>query len=173
MVKQIMKKTKLDPAIIMMDFEAAAILTFPNALIKGCYFHFCQCLWSNIKKIGLSIPYKVTNSDKYNWLQWFKGLAFVPVTLVPNCLQYLKVNKPNQDEYLILINKFIEYFVNTWIDGQFPVTMWNHYDSLEKGEPRTNNNMEGYNRYLNEFATSTKQSFYSCEERAFVSLEHV
>jgi hypothetical protein len=48
----------LNPRFITIDFERGAIGAlkniFPNALIKGCNFHFNQCLFKKIQELGLS-----------------------------------------------------------------------------------------------------------------------
>ena len=44
------------------------------------------------------------------------------------------------------IPKFLDDFVNTYFEGDFPIQLWNHHDT--KNEPKTNNNMEGYNSKL-------------------------
>jgi hypothetical protein len=51
----------LRPAIIMSDFEKAAIdsfsATFPNAKLSGCLFHLAQNVQKKIKSLGLSPLY--------------------------------------------------------------------------------------------------------------------
>ena len=42
-------------------------------------------------------------------------------------------------------DKFIEYFINTYFKGHFPMTMWNHDDNLEE---RTNTRVEGNNHNM-------------------------
>ncbi len=65
------------------------------------------------------------------------ALAFVPPTFVRVAWRGLKDEVPtinNRDQ-------FFEYFQGTWIDGNYPLCMWNVY-SLDG--PRTNNNAEGW-----------------------------
>ena len=46
-----------NPKTILMDFEARVILSsqalLPNVQIRGCNFHFNQCLWRKILDIVL------------------------------------------------------------------------------------------------------------------------
>lgn len=59
----------------MIDFEKAAenafSHSFPQAQIKGCFFHFAQSLWRNIQSIGLASHYSI-DYEVYWWLQKFK-----------------------------------------------------------------------------------------------------
>ena len=62
LVKENSGNFKLQPKLIRVDFELAAINAFsdefPEALIKGCYFHYVQALWKNIRDKGLIFVYK-------------------------------------------------------------------------------------------------------------------
>ena len=42
-------------------------------------------------------------------------------------------------------NKFWQYFINTFFEGQFPLHMWNHYDNPYE---RTQNRVEGDNNKM-------------------------
>jgi hypothetical protein len=43
--------------VIQIDFEAAAFNAvrncFPNAQVKGCFFHFGQAIWRRVQRLGL------------------------------------------------------------------------------------------------------------------------
>ena len=41
---------------------------------------------------------------------------------------------------------FIKYFEKSWVNGDYPIKLWNHY---EISGPRTNNHLEGHNRKNN------------------------
>ena len=51
----------LNPKTITVDYEKAAIGAlkniFPNSKIKGCNFHFNQCIFRKIQEIGLRQDY--------------------------------------------------------------------------------------------------------------------
>jgi hypothetical protein len=53
---------KLDPNIIMTDFEKGAFnafeFEFPGANCKGCYFPFSQCLYRKLCDYGLKVHYE-------------------------------------------------------------------------------------------------------------------
>ena len=44
------------------------------------------------------------------------------------------------------LTAFTDYFLNTWLEGDFPLYLWNHWDNHGS---RTNNNIEGYNFRIN------------------------
>ncbi|KAF0722630.1 MULE domain-containing protein [Aphis craccivora] len=52
----------LCPKTIMVDFEKAAMnainYEFPETEVKGCFFHFSQCIWRQIQDAGLQTRYK-------------------------------------------------------------------------------------------------------------------
>ena len=52
---------------------------------------------------------------------------------------------------------FFQYFQNTWLDGNFPIRMWNVY-SMEG--PRTNNNTEGWHSKLRKLAGKAHSNIY-------------
>ena len=72
------------------------------------------------------------------------ALAFVPqadvISLFNACLSQL--NEP----HTMLLHRFIDYFSDTWLDGMFPIKMWNKYgqDFLH----RTNNRVESWHSTL-------------------------
>ena len=58
---------------IMSDFELAFELAlvqsleleFPGARIHGCYFHFTQCLWRKVQRLGLVEEYKENTAIRH------------------------------------------------------------------------------------------------------------
>ena len=51
----------------------------------------------------------------------------------------------------------MEYFQDTWIEGKYPVCMWNVY-SLDG--PRTNNNAEGWHSKIRKLAGKAHSNIY-------------
>ncbi|KAL5013008.1 hypothetical protein ScPMuIL_011559 [Solemya velum] len=53
---------RLQPTTLFLDYEVAirnaATQVFPGINIKGCFFHYTQCIWRNAQKHGLQVPYK-------------------------------------------------------------------------------------------------------------------
>lgn len=52
---------RLRPRSIMSDFELAFLLAandvFGRNLCRGCFFHFCQCVWREIQRCGLQVEF--------------------------------------------------------------------------------------------------------------------
>ena len=71
----------------------------------------------------------------------FVGLAFFPVPRVVDGYDLVLTHTPD----LPATFQFNEYFHETWINGNFPLTIWNNFRS---DITRTNNNCEGYNSRL-------------------------
>ena len=52
----------LTPEHWMLDFEVAAHnavrTSFPQTSIKGCFFHYTQCIWMKVQSRGLVVMFK-------------------------------------------------------------------------------------------------------------------
>ena len=64
---------------IMMDFEKASLKAiktiFPDANLRGCYFHFIKALWNKARKEGLIK--KIKNIDTHILIFTFKLYQFI------------------------------------------------------------------------------------------------
>ena len=71
----------LSPSVVLSDFELAIIqaaeLSFPTADIKGCYYHYCQCLNRNVQNLGLQVAYR-EDHHLNSFIRKTAALAFVP-----------------------------------------------------------------------------------------------
>ena len=120
--KKMLRKLKessaqiLQPSSVFVDFEQGAIKAFreefPVVEVKGCHFHFTQCIWRKIQELGLSVEYK-ENKQTRVWLEYFKTLAFIPLNLVDSTFLYLLSIQP-QSEHTDKIKSFINYFQSTF-----------------------------------------------------------
>ena len=142
----------LNPKQIMTDMELGAMKAFkynwPSANIKACLFHVCQAWFKNLVKQGLKEAY---DQDE-NLRKWFKKL-FTMALISPDDVDEFW-EKVIVSEYDVLkssypsLEKFVEYIINNYFEGSFPVTMWNHFKTVGN---RTNNHLEGYNHKLKNF----------------------
>ena len=140
-------KYVFNPASIMSDFEASLIeavqLQFPNARHLGCHFHFGQALWRKIQEVGLAVNYREVD-DIRSFVQHCNALAFIPsIEVVTKFEEAVGSLSPENRTQLA---EFIEYFRATWLDGLFPINMWNKYGCDIRH--RTNNAMEGWHSSL-------------------------
>ncbi|KFM58704.1 hypothetical protein X975_17494, partial [Stegodyphus mimosarum] len=142
------------PQKVLLDFEKAAInaakIAFPEADVKGCYFHLCQSLIRKISNVGLRIPYETDVNIKLK-LKSLAALAFVPISDVRVIFDQLSTTFPDEESY----NEVLTYFFTTYIEGaagrepQFPMRLWNHYEAALERSPKTTNCCEGFHNSLN------------------------
>ena len=101
------------PLTVLADFEIglrnAISTTWPNAAIRGCYFHFKQCLWRNFDRLGLTSEYQVVGSDIRRSFQNIGVLPFLPIEDVLDAWIELKPTIPFD------MDDFARYFEYTWI----------------------------------------------------------
>ena len=51
----------------------------------------------------------------------------------------------------------LKYFMKTWINDKYNPDTWNYYDHIGR---KTNNDVEGFNHYLNKFLHSPHPNIY-------------
>ena len=135
----------LNPKELLADFEVAVHSAFkfiwPEIRIKGCFFHFRQatCRW--IFARGYKSHY-TNNVDFKLWCRKIGALALVPIAHIQEAWCIIKETTPSGLNVLSIV----QYFEKTWLRGQFPPSMWNHF---EPSGPRTNNHVESFNAMIN------------------------
>ena len=106
----------LNPHEVTIDFEIAAIealkSSFPNANIKGCFFHFARANWQKIQCVGLAKEYQ-QNTDVRIILKSFVALALIPEEDIYLGFQKLKETTAKMQNENIA--KFVSYFDVTWL----------------------------------------------------------
>jgi hypothetical protein len=151
---------------IMMDFEksmnAAFRSTFEGVNIVGCHFHWKSALRKHIAAEGLMILY---NSDDnfHNLVRYIWALAYVPQDqVIPIWENFIRARISEhfsewEADWGDAVKTFVKYVDANWIGGLnprtqtrkrpgYPTEMWNKYQATLEGQPRTNNNVEAYNR---------------------------
>ncbi|CAF1275205.1 unnamed protein product [Rotaria sp. Silwood1] len=131
----------LKPKSILIDFEKASFnafsKNFPTASIKGCYFHFAQNIWRQIKKKGL-----VNLSDDDEARRQIANLIMLPL-LPPEEINEAFSNII--EELSNIHHKFLkltDYVHRTYIEEElFPRTFCNFFDLIGI-RPKTNNHIE-------------------------------
>lgn len=135
-----------NPRNIVCDFEQALITAvetdLPASTIEGCYFHFNQSLWRHVCEFGLTRPYRIDERLK-RLIRKVMAIGFLPVAIVRN--NFLLLWNSNLTRRLVQrypeLMEFLEYVFNTYINGRFPIPLWNVYE--RNMDCRTNNNAEG------------------------------
>ena len=142
----------LNRSVIMSDFESGLIAVvrtqFPNSLHSGCHFHFTQAVWRKVQELGLSILYSSSeHSEVTKFVQLCMALPFIPIYEVEHqfniCVSVL--NTVNSTDFHTLAS-FITYFRSTWINGMFPLSMWNQFQ--HDHQHRTNDQIESWHSSL-------------------------
>ena len=137
-----------NPQTIISDFESALIPTirqqFPNTLHHGCYFHHTHALWRQIQRLGLQPDYEEDQEVRRSQRS-LMAIAFLPTHKIQETFQTLQqqpaVDGNNQ------LQRFFSYYEDTWLNGTFPLEMWN----VHQATVRTNNMVEGWHSKLNRY----------------------
>ena len=158
----------LNPKYVTVDFEQAVIRSlknvFPNTLVKGCNFHYNQCIFRKIQELGLQSDYDNSAEDNpksvKSLVKLTGALAFMPISKIDE----LWCSIMDQFEHLPRSQDFFDYYTDTWIDEGclFPRNLWNYYNF---NGARTNNGLEGWHHRLNSnVATSTPNIYVVIDE---------
>ena len=116
----------------MIDFERASLnalkQNFPTAELQGCFFHFRQAIWRQIR--GLGFQHRYQNEDEFAVImKQFRALAFLPAIDV--IASYEELIDSLSDE--LVDDDFLHYFEKTWIGLEhhgrrrplFSIELWN------------------------------------------------
>ena len=124
----------------MIDFETAAVKeTLPNTTIRGCFFHFTQCVWRKIQNCCATTEFR-DNDSFHQLVRRAAVLPLVPSQRVEDV--WFQALEDNDDNTAAVV-RFKDYVTETWIEGHFE--FWNHFDP---DGPRTTNAVEGWHHKL-------------------------
>ncbi|XP_064466973.1 uncharacterized protein LOC135378057 [Ornithodoros turicata] len=84
------------------------------------------------------------------------SLAFLPPPMVPRAWAVLR--QDGQEAGEPNVDRLIDYFESTWMEGNFEVHQWNHNGN--RG-PRTNNHLEAWHRKINARVNKAHPNIYS------------
>ncbi|XP_068242204.1 uncharacterized protein [Palaemon carinicauda] len=140
---------------LTIDFEPAMIkacrIEFPSSCLKGCFFHFCRCIFRVIQTNGLKRRYEMDADFALN-VRYLPALAFVPVDMVVASFELLC----NNDVFSPELQNVVDYFEDTWIGcsdrrnrrrpPRYELMMWNVYEHVLNSVPKTNYALEGWHR---------------------------
>jgi hypothetical protein len=121
----------------------AVLKIWPNASIRGCFFHLSQAWYRKINSLGLSVDYQQPDSDIGFWLKRFFGLSFLNPTEIEDCLAFdIMEDAPNDERSM----QFSDCILSTYAapDATFPPTIWANHDL---NEVKTTNGCESFHRH--------------------------
>lgn len=147
----------LQPTTIMTDYELASINAFHHAFPatsqRGCFFHLSQCVWRSVQASrNLQKRYKEDPDFALN-VRMLPALAFVPVANLVEAFEEL-AESPYFLKELQLLQPLLDYFEDTWVGRPqrhnrrrpplYQHSLWNCYNAVKDGLPKTNNAVEGW-----------------------------
>jgi hypothetical protein len=154
----------LNPTNFVCDFEIslwnAIEATFPNASVKGCYFHYCQSIWRNVQKYGLTSAYRRNRSVR-NIIKKIMSLGYIPTAIVRNTFNLIHSSQTvaRLCAQVPGLTDFIRYFERNYIQGAFQPPTWNVFG--RDVDFRTNNHVEGTQYLLTLFKKSVTMCVYN------------
>ncbi len=135
-----------NPTRFICDFEMslrnAIEAEFPNASVKGCYFHYCQSIWRNVQKHGLTSSYRRNRSVR-KIIKKIMSLGYIPTAIVRNTFNLIHASRSvaRLCAQVPGLRDFIMYFERNYIQGAFQPHTWNVF--ARDVNLRTNNHVEG------------------------------
>uniref|UniRef100_A0A1Y1M514 HECT domain-containing protein n=1 Tax=Photinus pyralis TaxID=7054 RepID=A0A1Y1M514_PHOPY len=131
---------------IMCDYERALYQSlmeiFPESEIHGCFFHFCQAIYRQSKKLGLG-SLMTQNEHAQFVLRKIMALALLPCDMAVEGFNLIKSEAP--DDIRNAFSNFFTYVESTWLEGVTP-QLFSVFNLVR----RTNNAVEAYHRVLNQ-----------------------
>ena len=141
--------TPMEVNTFIVDFERAfwnAIrATWANVKVRGCWFHFNQCIYRKVQEF--KIEYSFTKQFRtYKMIRRLMTMALIHPLHIPQLFGMLKkvyaaeINNPDFDGF----QKLFAYFQDQWITGIFKPDDW----SCHNKDIRTTNQVERWNGYI-------------------------
>ena len=136
------------PVTSMSDWERAprnAIAeVFPHIRVFGCFFHYTQCIWAMVQKLGLVQDFKKSPEiSKYTRL--LMAIPFLPASLIsPTFILITTPNAPTLDSSVGLkLEKLKKYIKKHWLTHISPEEL-----SIFEVSISSNNGAESYHAKL-------------------------
>ena len=138
------------PRLFVTDYETgmlnAVATELPNTRHGGCLFHFDQAIWKKVKEYGLTRAYR-RDQRVQDFIRKIMALPFLPVALLRINYNLHKAAHRRLFRRYPALNRLTRYVEFTWLNGPFPLLMWNVFDRHPR--LRTTNAVEGWHHRWN------------------------
>jgi hypothetical protein len=172
-------RSALNPATIMADFERASLnacaAVFPAARLTGCLFHLGQSLWRRVQEEQLTATYRDDEDFRLN-VKMLLALSFVPCPNVVGAFENLVATFDD------IMTPMVDYWEDNYVgrmrrnrrgNPRFPIVLWNVYDRLADGLPRTNNSVKAWHRSFQRTIDCHHPSLFKLIEQFRKEQDHV
>ncbi|KAL4136171.1 hypothetical protein QTP88_007735 [Uroleucon formosanum] len=142
---------RLMPTIFQLAFEITMFNTiknkYPDAQIRGCFFHYTQAIYRKVVDVGLQNDYVSSEGDPLIKIlvRRIPALPLVSIEQLDNLWLIIESEKPDNNQK---VEEFLNYFVETWLDDltlRFSRYIWNCWNNTDR---RTTNDLEGWHYAL-------------------------
>ena len=144
---------QLRPQLFQVDFEIPVINAIEKVIgcqVKGCAFHFTQCLFRKVQSLGFVNEYNKLDSPARLLVRKCMALHLLPPNMVVQAYNDLIKEIPSNYRLKTKCESFIDYMNKTWIGLEntptFNLNMWNQWNTFQD---RTNNRVEGWHSGFN------------------------
>ncbi|RWS22636.1 uncharacterized protein B4U80_00804 [Leptotrombidium deliense] len=147
-----------NPQLFQIDYEVAAKKAIEEVFgmekVRGCLFHFAQCVWRKVQENGLVVEYNA-NEDVNRMVRRLLALPLIPLEQIDNVWMEIHAEAPNTSS----VHNLMDYMVKIWIgeNAKFKRQMWNHHNNYG---PRTTNHLEGWHSGFNKKFNSPHPTFF-------------
>ncbi|KAG0436796.1 hypothetical protein DMUE_4047, partial [Dictyocoela muelleri] len=132
-------------------------IVFPEAEIRGCFFHFGHAIWRRVQKLGFTKLYH-DNNDFKNCVQQCSAVALIPINLFDSAwADILRIWPMNNTDVVNLKNYIYDTYISASLTILFGRNKWNQYEIVRS---RTNNAAEGFHNKLNSKINKSNPSFW-------------
>ena len=138
------------PTMFITDYETGMMNAMATELSNRdhyrCLFHFNQAIFKKVKEYGLTRAYRHDGNVK-DFVRKIMALPFLPIPVLRiNYNLHKQANRCIMRQYPALL-RLTRYFEFTWLNGPFPMRMWNVHDRHPR--LRTTNAIEGWHKRWN------------------------
>lgn len=145
----------LSPITITTDYEGAMVNAcrkeFPNAKVRGSFFHFAQSIFNVIQSEGLKQRYE-TDINFAVQMRILPAIAFVPSVKIVETFELLCSSDIFPSEAQSVVDSFEEIWIGKpdWLlcrrNPEFPFDMWNLHDIALRGTLKMDNAIDNWHR---------------------------